>query len=695
MVFRVGGEKTLYSSTVVSPAPQPLVTGFSTGYYLVTWSDGTTPYSVTTEVISPSGTVSSSQTNDNVVIDYSALSNGFGAEAYVQLFNGQYSVVYGTWGPPPSGAFLLTQIVLPTNDVLTGVGVSNGLNTAVSYYDTTNSTLYLELGSQSQGQAPIAVATSQSFGTQPSELISLSNGNYAIEWDTTAGPKLEILNSSGTLVNTPSLPTSNVDDVVGLAPAASGGSLGIAETVNGQVNFWLMDGTSFVLSQTLVSPVSETQDSHAQVATLSNGDFAVVWQNNATHQIEGRILDATGTPLGASFTINSLPNVSGGPSVAALGSNQFVVSWSDATGQGTQVESQTFTLNAGTWTKIDDNGSPIAISAGDFSHSGVAQLIASYATGTYAYSGAGWSKIDGGSPNLMATGDFTGSGQTQLVGVFPGYGTYTWTNASGWNKIDNGTPYVLTTGNYSGSGQTQLAGAFSGYGTYTWTSGIAWEKIDAGTPTLLVSGDFTGAGHSELGGVFAGYGTYTWTNTTGWIKIDAGVPDQLVSGTFYNDGKAELAGYFAGYGTYIWSQTAGWSKIDSRAAGGLASVDLNGDGKSELLAYFQNSGVFEWESGVGWSQYDATSALPTTAQKALFATSNFQGGSVIDAAVTFPGQSGIWLDPPDGTSVPSTDLLTQAISSSFAAPTSTSIAVSSSSTDQSAQVAQLTMPHAA
>ena len=83
-------------------------------------------------------------------------------------------------------------------------------------------------------------------------------------------------------------------------------------------------------------------------------------------------------------------------------------------------------------------------------------------------------------------------------------------------------------------------------------------------------------------------------------------------------------------------------------AAGYAAVNLAGKGPDELLAYFSGSGVYEWSYSGGWSKYDATSALPTSAQQALFATGNFQGGSVIDAAVGFTGQSGIWLDPPIG-----------------------------------------------
>ena len=58
--------------------------------------------------------------------------------------------------------------------------------------------------------------------------------------------------------------------------------------------------------------------------------------------------------------------------------------------------------------------------------------------------------------------------------------------------------------------------------------------------------------------------------------------------------------------------------------------------------------------------------MPANAQQALFATGNFQGGSVVDAAVTFTGQGGIWLDPPAGAT--SSGSSAQSNASSAAAP---------------------------
>jgi probable HAF family extracellular repeat protein len=311
------------------------------------------------------------------------------------------------------------------------------------------------------------------------------------------------------------------------------------------------------------------------------------------------------------------------------------------------------------WNQID-NGSPVTMTGGNFQNTGTAEIAASYSgVGTYLYAvGTGWTKIDNGSPVVMTSGDFAGLGYPQLAGVFSGYGTYTYTLTVGWTKIDNGTPALLTSGDYRGLGHAQLAGVFAAYGTYTWSSSTGWIKIDNGNPTLLTSGDFFGTSngnnnHADLAGYFPGYGTYIWSLATGWMKIDGGSPADYAAGNFLgtsngNNNQTDLAAYFPGSGTFIWSQSSGWTKIDSGAGAGMTAVDLNGNGQNELLEYFPGSGMYEWQNGTGWTTFDNTSALPTNAQQALFATGNFQGGSVVDAAVAFNGAAGMWLDPPAG-----------------------------------------------
>ena len=330
----------------------------------------------------------------------------------------------------------------------------------------------------------------------------------------------------------------------------------------------------------------------------------------------------------------------------------------------TLMEALGWTVVEPTWTRIDD-GSPTAIAAGDFEGLGSAQLVTSETGGgTYIYvpSSATWTKIDGGVYSLMTEGDFYGASNgnadnADLAAYDPGDGTYIWAANVGWAKIGSSTVSALAAGAFNGGSVTDLVASESGAGTYLWANGVGWTEIDGGVYSIMAAGDFYGAtngnaNNTDLAAYDPGYGTYIWAANVGWTKIDAGAPSEFAAGNFLgtsdgNNNETDLAAYFPGYGTYIWSANGGWTRIDSGNAAGLAAVDLQGNGQNELLAYFPNYGMYEWQSGVGWNKYDSTSALPTSAQQQpLFAEGNFQGGSIVDAAVGFNGAAGVWLDPP-------------------------------------------------
>ena len=361
----------------------------------------------------------------------------------------------------------------------------------------------------------------------------------------------------------------------------------------------------------------------------------------------------------------------------AAGSYAFTAT--DTTSAGTSAASSAFDVTvtssspppvSATWNEID-HGDPVAMAAGDFEGLGSAQLVASETGGgTYIYvpSSATWRKIDGGVYSLMTEGDFYGASNgnannADIAAYDPGVGTYIYEYGYGWTKIGSSTVSALAAGAFNGgSSGTELVTSETGAGTYLWANGVGWTKIDGGVYSIMAAGDFYGASNGNANNTdLAAYdpevGTYIWAANVGWTKIDAGAPSEFAAGNFLgasdgNNNETDLAAYFPGYGTYIWSASTGWNKIDGGAASSLAAVDLNGNGQNELLAYFQNDGVYEWQAGVGWNKYDSTSVLPTSASQPLFTTGNFQGGSVVDAAVGFKGTAGVWLDPPGGSSGP-------------------------------------------
>jgi hypothetical protein len=350
-----------------------------------------------------------------------------------------------------------------------------------------------------------------------------------------------------------------------------------------------------------------------------------------------------------------------------------------------------------TWTQIDTI-SPVAMAGGDFMGSGAAQLIASYSSaGTWIHSSGGWARFDTRVANVLAAGDFSGSGHPQLAAAFSGSGLYIWGSGSGFTKIDSALPTVMTTGDIFGLGHDQLVAGYAGAGLWVWTSGFGWNRLDNRQPGLLAAGNFGIGSNTDVAAYFPGAGTYIWSSNFGWTQIDGRTSaTAMAAGNFLGnaDGNAnhtDVAMYFQGVGTFIWSEATGWlPKIDSGGVGGLAAVDLDGNGQSELLDYAPGAGMWEWRFGSGWQRYDNTSALPANDQQALFATGHFQGGSVVDAAVTLSGStSGVWLDPPvsssdggfdqnatvaqssgmpGGADGPSIALLANHMASSFAAP---------------------------
>jgi hypothetical protein len=347
------------------------------------------------------------------------------------------------------------------------------------------------------------------------------------------------------------------------------------------------------------------------------------------------------------------------------------------------------------WFQID-SGTPVALAGGDFEGLGSAQLIASESgAGTYLWSAGSWTKIDGGVDSLMAAANFYGTSNgnnnnIDLAAYEPGVGTYIWNTSVGWAKIDGGAVAALTAGNFKGTGNGLVASE-TGAGTYLWSFTGGWTKIDGGVYALMAAGDFYGTSngngnHSDVAAYDPGVGTYIWSASAGWSKIDSGAASTYAAGNFLgtsdgNNNQTDLAAYFAGSGTYIWSANAGWSKIDSGTGAGMAAVNLNANGQNELLEYFPGAGMYEWQNGVGWKTYDSTSALPTGATQALFATGNFQGGSVVDAAVGFSGVGGLWLDPPvTATSSESSDASSAAASTPITLDNGASVDLNAPST---------------
>ena len=83
------------------------------------------------------------------------------------------------------------------------------------------------------------------------------------------------------------------------------------------------------------------------IATLGDGRFVAVWDDETADQIRFRLIGADGVPMGAAVAIADNPANPSGPDVLALANGGFVVTWADANQaspdtDGTAVRAQVF-----------------------------------------------------------------------------------------------------------------------------------------------------------------------------------------------------------------------------------------------------------------------------------------------------------------------------------------------------------------
>lgn len=82
---------------------------------------------------------------------------------------------------------------------------------------------------------------------------------------------------------------------------------------------------------------------NADIAALPNGGFVVTWQDetgeagvaNAGSSIRARVFDSAGAKVGDEFQVNTAATFDqADPSIAALGDDRFIITWTDGSGEG-------------------------------------------------------------------------------------------------------------------------------------------------------------------------------------------------------------------------------------------------------------------------------------------------------------------------------------------------------------------------
>jgi hypothetical protein len=390
-------------------------------------------------------------------------------------------------------------------------------------------------------------------------------------------------------------------------------------------------GGTKVGSELLVNTATAGAQDSQQIVALSNGDFVVTWDDNNGHpqgnvgayDVKAQVFDASGTKVGSELLVNTaLAGDQLLAKVTALSDGGFAVTWQDgshgvggASGDtdGNAIKAQIFSVH---------DGQPAV--ANDFNHDGLSDILWRHSSGAVSeYQMNGTTILDGGgfvsqpatSWSIKGTGDFNGDGFTDIL----------WHNLDGTTSEYqmNGTAILDQGGFISNPGtdwNIQGVGDFNGDGL----SDILWRRNDGtvredfmhGTSIIgggVVSqpsagwniqgvGDFNGDGHSDI----------LWRNNDGTVAEYLMNGTDIIGGGFVSKPGSDWTilgvGDFNGdhHDDILWRNTDGTVSeylMNGTAitGGGYVSqpgndwtvqkvADYNGDGHADIL-WRHDSGV--------------------------------------------------------------------------------------------------------
>ena len=182
------------------------------------------------------------------------------------------------------------------------------------------------------------------------DVAALTNGGFVVSWDDFnnnssgfGGPDIEaqIFDAGGAkvggqfLVNTV---TAGFQDFGGVAGLADGGFVAVwssntlAQGSRPTIETQLYNaGGQRIGGEFQVNTLFDF-NSDASVASLANGDFAVVWTDQSIGgptKVEAQIFTASGAKVGGEFQVNTHADYAQSPAIASLANGDFVVSWTD------------------------------------------------------------------------------------------------------------------------------------------------------------------------------------------------------------------------------------------------------------------------------------------------------------------------------------------------------------------------------
>ena len=338
---KVGGEFLVNTGTV-STQLDPSITALSSGGFVVTWMDD-------------SGDASSSGIKAQI---FSAAGVKIGSEFVVNTTTLNYQS-QPTIAALPSGGFVVSWVDQ------SGQGGDNSPSSLKAQ-------IFNSGGAKVGSEFLVNTVTSNSQ-VEPT-ITALSSGGFVVSWTdySTQGPyndpyaiKAQIFDAGGTKVGAEFLvnaTTSTTHQHPTITALSSGGFVVSWEEYSGPG--WDTNGSAVkaqlfnavgakVGTEFLVNAVTTNSQQQPTITALSSGGFVVSWTDYggqgvdiSDSGIKAQVFDANGTKVGSEFLVNTETlNSQHEPSITSLPSGGFVVSWTDD--QSHIVKAQIFAPSVG------------------------------------------------------------------------------------------------------------------------------------------------------------------------------------------------------------------------------------------------------------------------------------------------------------------------------------------------------------
>ena len=328
----VAGDETLANSSIANNQQLSTMTAISGNRYVIAWTDS-------------SGVIDTSSNGIKAqILDANGNKVGNEFQVNTQTLNSQDNPAIASLG---SGGFVVTW----TDNSATG-GDTSSSGIKGQMYDANGNAVGSEF-----------LVNATTVNAQKNAAVSgLSNGGFVVTWNdasllggdaSVSSVKAQIFDAAGNkvagefLVNTS---TNNRQDTPVVTGLTNGGfvvswddSSGVGDTSKDGIKAQIFDATgNKVGGEFLVNTQTASNQQAETITALANGGFVIAWAD-ASNQggdsdnfgIKMQIYDASGNKVGGETLVNTTtagPQIA--PSVTALSTGGFAVSWGDYSGTG-------------------------------------------------------------------------------------------------------------------------------------------------------------------------------------------------------------------------------------------------------------------------------------------------------------------------------------------------------------------------